>query len=137
MPDVDYNTNLRFGDVARLVGYDLGPRPGGLELVVHWQALEPTTANLKIFVHLVRESGSSDILAQADIPPHIPTSAWVPGEYVSDRVRVDIPEHLSQEGISLLVGLYDELTGERLPALSADGSRVGDSLELEVKGFNP
>jgi 4-amino-4-deoxy-L-arabinose transferase-like glycosyltransferase len=137
LPDVAHYANLRFGVVARLVGYDLELRPGALELVLHWQALESTTANLKVFVHLVGDSGSSNILAQADIQPHIPTSVWVPGEYVSDRVRVDIPEHLSQEGTRLLVGLYDESTGERLLAFAADGSQVGDSLELQLNGLGP
>jgi hypothetical protein len=112
-------------------------RDGGLELVLHWQALEPTTANFKVFVHLVGDSGSSDILAQADIQPHIPTSVWVPGEYVSDRVTVDMPQHLSKEGTRLLVGLYDESTGERLLAFAADGSQVGDSLELQLNGLGP
>jgi hypothetical protein len=94
-------------------------------------------ANYKVFAHLVGESGSSYILAQADIRPHMPTSIWVPGEYLSDRVRVDIPQHLAQEGHRLLVGLYDESTGERLSAFAADGSRVGDSLVLQLNGLGP
>jgi hypothetical protein len=136
-PDVAHYANLRFEDVARLVGYSLEPQPGGLELILHWQALEPTTANFKVFVHLVGDSGSSNILAQADVHPRIPTSVWVPGEYVSDRVRVDIPQHLSQEGTGLLVGWYDESTGERLLAFAADGSQIGDSLELPLNGIDP
>jgi hypothetical protein len=137
MPDVAQSANLRFGSVARLVGYDLERRAGGVELVLHWQALDSTTASYKVFVHLVGDGGPANILAQADILPHIPTSVWVPGEYLSDRVTVEIPRNLDEEGHRLLVGLYDESTGEKLPAFAPDGSRVGDSLQLQIDGFDP
>ena len=85
----------------------------------------------KIFVHLTGEGEPTDILAQADVYPHLPTTGWVQGEYLSDRVSLELPANLPPGRYSLLMGLYDEATGERLPAFDATGQALGDSLLLE------
>jgi mannosyltransferase len=123
--------DAHFGDAIRLVGYDLEARPPDLELVLHWQALGPVTTRFKIFVHLIGEGGPSDIRAQADVYPRIPTSGWVPGEYLSDRVALDLPADLPPGPYRLLLGLYDGATGGRLPVTSAGGEALGDSLTLQ------
>jgi hypothetical protein len=120
-----------FGDGIRLVGTDLEDRPTELALVLYWQALEPVEGRFKIFVHLIGEGGPSDIRAQADVFPHLPTSSWVPGEYLSDRVVLDLPADLPPGRYTLLLGLYDNATGGRLPVTGAGGEALGDSLPLQ------
>jgi hypothetical protein len=88
-----------------------------------------------VFVHLVGDGGPSDIRAQADIQPHVPSTNWMEGEFLSDRATLELPEHLDQGSHTLLVGLYDELTGERLPVFDADGEPAGDSLVLQLAGL--
>jgi hypothetical protein len=123
--------DARFGDGIRLLGYDLEARPRDLDLVLYWQALEPVGGRFKIFLHLIGGGGPSDIRAQADVYPRLPTSSWVPGEYLSDRVVLDLPADLPPGRYTLLVGLYDSATGARLPVTGAGGEALGDSLPLQ------
>ena len=96
------------------------------------------TARYKIFVHLVGEGGRADIRAQADVYPHLPTTGWVPGEYLSDQVAGWTCRTTCGPGrYTLLVGLYDEATGARLPVVGASGASLGDSLPLETLTLQP
>jgi hypothetical protein len=113
------------------LGYDLEARPQDLELVLYWHALEPVETRFKIFLHLTGEGGPSDIRAQTDAYPRIPTSGWVPGEYLSERVTLNIPADLPPGRYTLLLGLYDGATGGRLPVTGAGGEALGDSLPLQ------
>ena len=87
--------------------------------------------NVKVFVHLVADGRSSDIRAQADFYPHLPTSAWLPGEFLQDQLEIDLPADLPAGRYELLLGLYDERTGERLPVFDDAGGAPGDSLLLQ------
>jgi hypothetical protein len=136
-PSVQQPAEARFGDGIRLVGYDSEPPGPGLpsairelQLTLHWQAMAPMVARHKIYLHLVGDGGAGDIRAQADVYPHLPTTGWIPGEYLSDRVVLDLPTDLPPGHYSLLLGLYDEVTGERLPVFNAAGGALGDSLLL-------
>jgi uncharacterized membrane protein len=127
---------VRFGEGIRLLGFDRqstapGISPAALDLTLNWQALAPMAARLKVFVHLVGEGGPADLRAQADIYPHVATNAWVPGEYLEDRVHLDLPAGLPPGNYRLLLGFYDEGSGTRLPVYGADGEPLGDSYELD------
>ena len=109
-PVVEHPLDARFGDDVVLLGYDVkqdGPR---LELVLHWHVLDTMGSRYKIFVHMVGQGGPAEILAQADVYPRIPTTAWVPGEYLSDRVHATLPAGWA----GIVVGLYDEATGDTI-----------------------
>jgi hypothetical protein len=134
---VDNQVEARFGEGIRLLGYDaqpplpdLPPAPQRLQLTLHWQALAPTDTPHKIFLHLIGPEGSSEIAAQADVYPSIPTSAWRPGEYLEERILLDIPVGLPPGRYTLLLGLYDGATGRRLPAFDAAGQPLGDAVAL-------
>jgi mannosyltransferase len=129
-PTMQHVTEARFGAGILLAGYDLEQQPGTLTLTLHWQGLAPMAARYKVFVHLLGDGGPSDIRAQADGYPHLPTTGWVPGQYVSDRLGVNLPAGLPPGTYSLLVGLYDETTGDRLPVLDAAGETSGEGLSL-------
>jgi 4-amino-4-deoxy-L-arabinose transferase-like glycosyltransferase len=124
--------------LGRLVGFDLSATdvaPGGqIDLTLHWQATETTGDRLSIFVHLLDAQGA--FLAQADDEPGdgaLPTASWLPGEYLADphvlTVRPDAPAGPA----SLVVGLYDPRSGQRVSWLDADGQPVGDQLVLPVQ----
>jgi hypothetical protein len=73
-----------------------------------------------VFIHSLDAGGK--LAGQADGPPlagHYPTSAWRPGEIVQDS-------RLVPPGQRYLVGLYDPVSGERLPAFAVDGTRLED-----------
>ena len=125
------------GNGIAFLGYELVRIPASsstlpkLQLTLHWQALAPMDTGYKVFVHLLGEGGPADVRAQADVWPHLSTTGWVPGEYLSDQVALHPEAGLPEGWYTILVGLYDEDTGLRLPVLDAAGQVVGDSLVLE------
>jgi hypothetical protein len=122
-----------FADVARLVGVDLSqttvvmgePTP----ITFHWQAIRqdlPTAYT--VFVHLLAEDGR--LIGQHDSQPandNRPTTGWIAGEYIIDPHEISLREPGYTGPARLAVGLYDPITGTRLPL--ADGS---DALVLPV-----
>jgi hypothetical protein len=141
-PTPQHPTELRFGTTVHLVGYDLelldsdggeGDRPR-LRLRLYWQALGATDIPYKMFVHLTDPDNPADIRAQVDVYPGLPTTAWIPGEYVTDEVSLAVPagEHL------LRLGLYrDDASGARLPTFDARGTALGDHVRLECIEVEP
>jgi hypothetical protein len=129
---VEHVLDARLGEGIRLAGYDLDRAPAGLGLTLHWQALVPMEVSYKVFVHLVGPGGPADIRAQADVYPRPPTAAWQPGDDVRQPVALALPAGLPAGDYDLLLGVYDEGTGDRLPVLDAQGGTVGDSLLLET-----
>jgi hypothetical protein len=125
------------GGAIRLLGYDIEPRTADLALTLYWQAGASLAGRYKIFVHLVAGGDQGefpargDIRAQADVLPYLPTTAWLPGEYLQDEIMLGLPRDLAPGRYALLVGLYDEATAERLSFFDPDGELLGDSLLLE------
>jgi 4-amino-4-deoxy-L-arabinose transferase-like glycosyltransferase len=121
-------TDMSFGQIARLVGYDQSEAANGaLAVTLHWQALGASDRPLTVFVHLLDEQG--EIAGYGDGEPGAgayPTTGWLAGEYLSDTHTVTIPT--SPAKLRLAVGLYDPATGERL--LTGDGQ---DQFVLELQ----
>jgi hypothetical protein len=131
-PAPEVETGIQFGDGILLEGVDLIRDEHGLWLNLYWQALALVDAPLKLFVHAVGEGGPSDIRAQVDEYPHVPTTGWVPGEFLEDSLVVDIPQELLDSNLTLMIGWYDESTGVRLTAWSASGQTLGTAFALEI-----
>ena len=74
------------------------------------------------------------VLGQHDGVPangKLPTTTWQVDEIVTDRHQFDFPT--AQKGeYRLIVGLYDPLTGGRLPITDSAGVPVGDFLPLHT-----
>jgi hypothetical protein len=116
-----------FGDVARLLGYDLGSETvtpaGGVKLTLYWQARNEAamSVNYTVFTHLLSPSGQ--VVAQHDSWPAAgarPTTSWIKDEIIVD-------DHLLTFAVAdftgtgqIEIGLYDQATGERVPL--SDGS---------------
>jgi mannosyltransferase len=109
----------RLGEAILLRGYRLTgrPQPGGtLALTLYWEALAPPDGDYTVFAHLV---GAADaILGQDDHPPQegaSPTSTWVSGQVLADYYEIFIPPDVPSGPAWLMVGMYDPLSGNRLP----------------------
>ncbi|MBN1955226.1 MAG: glycosyltransferase family 39 protein [Anaerolineae bacterium] len=135
-PQPVVSTSYRLGESITLIGYDLRQGDGQIDLTLYWTALLPPPQDYTVFVHLL---GPDDELArQADGPPvngDYPTSFWAPGEVVDDERHIPIDD-LPPGRHRLVVGMYLLETGDRLPALAADGARLPDDsiplLETEL-----
>lgn len=125
--DADHEMRVDFGGVIRLLGYSLSRTGGALQVNLYWQSLAPTSEDVTTFAHLLDESNK--IVAQADWPPgngQYPTSLWDTGEIIANRI--DIPLAEAPAGpYRLIIGLYNPVTGRRLP--TGDGA---DSLLLQA-----
>ncbi len=106
-------------DQIELLGYDLRAgqaRPGGwFEVTLYWRALTPLTRNSQVFVHLY---DGQTLWAQHDGAPEcavMPTTRWEPGQVIPDPHLVMIRPDTPAGSMSVLVGMYDLLTLERLP----------------------
>lgn len=107
---VDY----RLGDSVALRGYEMArdaAREGDeLRLTLYWRALDFPRAEYSAFVHALDAAGA--MVAQSDGPPAgAPMWCWVPGEVAADTRLLAAPPGTEAVG----VGLYDPLTGVRLP----------------------
>lgn len=105
------------------------------DLALEWRSPDGWPAELAAFVHLRREGTNA---AQADGPPRyfvspprqaVGTRGDAPaGEMVSDWRQLAPPTPLPAGGWSLVVGVYNPQTGERLPLLDAAGQLAGEEL---------
>jgi hypothetical protein len=125
--------DVRVGEHIYLIGYHLpgAPQhPGAvLPVTLFWTAEAMPSERAKVFVHLV--GSDTGLAAQVDMEPQAglaPTTLWRPGETVTDRYGVYLPEDLQPGDYTLLVGMYG-FDGVRLPLAQAE-EPVRDALEL-------
>jgi len=127
IPPIGHSMTHDFGDVARLLGYDLDSETvtpaGGVKLTLYWQARNKAAipVNYTVFTHLLSPSGQ--VVAQHDSWPAAgarPTTSWIKDEIIVD-------DHLLTFSVAdftgtgqIEIGLYDQATGERVPL--SDGS---------------
>jgi 4-amino-4-deoxy-L-arabinose transferase-like glycosyltransferase len=119
---------VRYGDCCELVGY-VSPeepvQPGDwVPLRLLWRVLEATDQDHTLFVHAVTVDGR--VVGQLDTyhgGGMYPTSQWRPGEVIDDVAYV--PISWRAEGPALIhfnVGLREDASSQRLPALAPDGT---------------
>ena len=79
-------------------------------MTLYWHALDFPRVEYSVFVHALDSAGEN--VGQSDGPPAaVPMWCWIPGEVVADERTLDV----SAEAVEVGVGLYDPLTGVRLP----------------------
>ena len=113
----DAASGVAFGEVAVLEGYSLAPSAENLTLALAWRATGSPPVSYSVFVHLSDSTGR--VWAQSDAVPAgwtRPTTGWVAGEYVLDEHALPLPPDLLTGDYTLWVGLYDPLSGARVPA---------------------
>lgn len=104
----------------------------GVVVTLLWQVEEPWHDPITMFVHGVDEDGQ--VVDQSDEPPgtiYYPPLSWRPGSVIIHRVWLTVPR---QDDIwHLLVGLYDPLTGRRLPVRQSSLTQYDDALILPIE----
>jgi hypothetical protein len=98
----------------KLLGYNLsrpiqtGPGLDPLRLTLFWQADTRLSADLKVSARLLDSAGQQVAAADA-VPVHFayPTTAWRPGEVVSDVYDLALPAGLQPEAYRSLLIWYD------------------------------
>jgi len=108
-----------FGDVARLVGYELAAPPftttTPVTLTLYWQALSSAgDADYIVFTHILAADGH--LVGQHDGPPALgarPSRGWVEGEIITDVHPMVFREPYGGQG-QIEVGIYEQGTLERV-----------------------
>ena len=114
-PQVVRNDGLGVEPLITLQGYDLDVGNEQLRLTLYWRSETPTELNYTRFAHLRDEAGQT--VAQSDGPPGgnvYLTSLWDPMEIIIDDIVIERPKRVAQGTYTLLVGLYNPATGQRL-----------------------
>jgi hypothetical protein len=121
--------DAQIGASAQVLAYRLGRTrvTGGetLAVKVFWRVLAPTARPQTVFIHLFSPEYGS--LAQRDTYPGLgnyPTIYWDPGRAFVDTYRLYLPADLPATQAMILLGLYDETTGERLSVTGANAGPV-------------
>ncbi len=100
------------------------PSDGGIRVDTVWQA-EKVSPHTTLFVHLVDSAGN--LIAQADGDPlggSYPLDQWQDGAHVQDSRSLNLED---AGDLTVRLGLYDRLTGERLQAASESGEPYVDN----------
>jgi hypothetical protein len=125
-PSVRTLEEARFGDLARLVGYELKDRrlrPGeSLDLRLVWQALAETLEGYTVSVQLQAPDGRT--VARHDAAPsngRRPTTGWLAGEFVEDEHRLQILRQTERGRYRLAIAVYQSESWDLL--LDSNGDR--------------
>jgi hypothetical protein len=136
---IPHRLDVDFGDVMRLLGYDIetpSVEPGSqVALTLYWEARASTDRPYSVFVHLL---GEGDLLiAQRDTYPglgSLSTTQLEPGMRWADRYVIRMPETAyAPDMAQVAIGLYNHSDWSRLPASSGgDHARFG---QIEVRAL--
>jgi hypothetical protein len=137
IPPITHSLKADFGGQVTLLGYDLDlsqlGESGQARLTLYWQAQKEMETAYQVFVHLLDEAGQ--IVGQVDREPQggeAPTTGWLAGEVVVDEIPISVKEAIVATQ-SIALGVYDPLTGKRLPLLDIDGEAVGDNVTISIR----
>jgi hypothetical protein len=114
-----------------LVGYNFELAAQSLDLRLYWQTETPVTTRYKVFAQFL--TADNTVVAQSDSFPAAgqrPTTGWLPGEIIADAHSLTLGTELPAGRYRLIVGLYNSLTGERLPVLDDRGTIVADAVSV-------
>ncbi len=110
------------GDRVSLLGYELIDRGELVEVVLYWQVHSYINQNFQAFVHAIDSNG--ELATQFDSAPECainPTTRWEPGTVVRDPHPMLLP---SDERVTLVAGMYDLISLDRLPVANEPGNFV-------------
>lgn len=151
-PQPNGKLNATVGDFAFLWGHDLSTlrtyQGEALYLTLWWQALKPASLDYSVFIHLVDPVtgkasnvwGGEPVTGAFSVWDGVPgehfsvayhTRLWQPGEIIMDEWKVRVALDTPPGQYELRTGLFDPISGQRLP-ITQDGRLIGDSILLNV-----
>jgi hypothetical protein len=119
--------NAVFGDQLRLLEYEIQRTEDRQDVTLYWRSERRMDADYKVFVH-VFEPETGIPVAQDDAMPHrsaYPTTFWWPGETVKDVISIALDD-VRPGAYGIAIGVYEPLTGERLPLVNSQGQLIPD-----------
>lgn len=135
-PDYEIAANAEIPAVGSLVGYTVESESVDhtqpLPVTLIWRVGKTTPQfNYTVFVQLLDAQGQ--LIAQSDSAPAQgtrPTNAWRPGEYIVDLHNLQFNQLAAPGTATLIVGMYDPLTGQRIVVDGQDFIALPGSVEV-------
>jgi hypothetical protein len=128
LPPKATRLNVVFGEQLRLIGYQLSrPDDNHLDATLYWKSEQRMLNDYKVFVHVFEKETGIPVAQDDSMPKRgdFPLSFWAPGEQVKDQIPISlIDAPAGRYGVA--IGVYDPLTGERLPVFDRDGFKPED-----------
>lgn len=127
------------GGFAEYLGYGMinlnWARGETIRLWLYWRPTDeaPPPQDYSIYLHLLDADGN--MVARWDNQPlmgHYSTHYWQPGESLLDYWVLRIPKDAKRGPVSLRIGIYDPIGGQRLSVVT-DGAVTGDGLTIETR----
>jgi len=125
-PQVQHPVGVDLGGAVQLIGFDLPQEQvkagEAFPLTIYWRALDEMDTSYAVFVHVVGPDGI--IRGQWDSIPGggaLPTTGWIRDEIITDEYWVPMAEDAPPWQYTILVGMYDPMTNQRLRA-----AEIGD-----------
>ena len=87
-----------------------------------------------VFAHLLDEGAR--LWGQQDNVPgrgSLPTTGWLPGEVLVDEYDIEVHPDAPAGELVIELGMYEAVTGQRLPVFAATGRSIGDHLQLDAQ----
>lgn len=107
----DRPADATFGNVIRLIGFDVAPVMFGPDAAatinLHWQPLQRLERDYTTFVHVINAEGR--VIGGSDHRPggvYYPSSLWKPAEILRDTHRITLAADIGRPPYALEVGLY-------------------------------
>ena len=130
-PAIPHRLDYRLGDEIELLGYALDSTtvaPGdAVNLTLYWRALRPMTNAYAVFNQVIdlataAKAGQVDGMPVCD---RNPTGQWFAGDIIADPYTIPIAPDAVPGTYTLISGMYNPATGERLEMRAPDGSVLG------------
>ena len=120
------------GESFGLLGYEVGytEADGAVELVLYWAMEEYVWRDYTVFTHVLDDEGN--MVGQKDNQPvggMLPTSVWRTDKVVRDEYEISLEIGTVSGEYWIEVGMYDAVSGERLPA-SGEGTLPDGRIRL-------
>jgi len=92
-----------------------------LPMTFYWQAKHKPHQDYTIFTQILNSHGQ--LVTSWDAQPlhgYLPTTSWQVAEIITDRVDVPLPDDLPSDIYTIIIGMYDLATLERLPIFDSE-----------------
>jgi len=131
---LDRPVAANFGDRAQLIGVELPAeaKPGEtVKLRLAFENRQVFDQLYKVFVHL--RGPANEVVAQADralCDATLNEADWRPGDVLVNDYELSIPAETPSGDYPVVMGLYQEASGARLPVVDAGVAHDGDSVTI-------
>lgn len=139
LPQVDHPLDARFGDEAKLRGYDISrtsARPfQPIELTWYFESLKKMGPDWQLFIHAEHENGKFKNFDHIPADGLAPLDTWKPGTFIVDAHIIRLPRDWPPGEVTIYIGLWNKDTSARKEVsgeVAKDAKNRAEALRLQL-----